>query len=158
MWKLCAAMGAVLAVSAGAANAEEATALQTAEACIRANAPEVAREDRSLESAAGFLVNYLCAAQVETASRWARNSEMLSVLTRASPQAASKIRVDPADGRLLVTPEPGKSPTDGLGGLNVLQSAFAPAVAPSLKALAARLVLEARAHTDGTRGGRRSKD
>lgn len=129
---------------AGSAGAAPVTVLKAAEDCIRANAGQIAALDNDLKSATDFLVEDLCAVEVEAASRFVRNTDLISVLGAGAPNAAARFSVDPTTGRLNAPVEPGKSPTDGLGAINLLQTAFAPAVAPSLRVLAARLILEAR--------------
>lgn len=136
---------ALVALLAGTpAQAETPGAMLRAEACLRLNVAKVAGLDGSLQSAADFLVNYLCAEEVEAASRFQRNSDLIAVLSASSPGAGAKLAVDTQTGRLKAPIEPGKSPTDGIGAINVLQAGFAPTVSPSLKALAGRLILEAR--------------
>lgn len=119
-------------------------AMQRAEDCLRSNAGRLANIDPNLESAAGFLVNYICAEPVEAASRFQRNTDLIAVLEKASLGAGAKISVDPETGRLQAPIEPGKSPTDGLGAVNILQAGFVPGTSPSLKALAGQLILQAR--------------
>jgi hypothetical protein len=131
-------------VAQAPAMAQTPAAPQRAEACLRANAGRVAAMDHSLESAAGFLVNYVCAEEVEAASRFQRNSDLVAILEKGAPGASAKITVDPESGRLRVPVEPGKSPTDGLGAINLLQSVLASSPSPSLRALAGQLILQAR--------------
>ena len=135
---------AMALLAASTASAETPTETVKAEACLRANVARVVAMDQDIESAAGFLVNYICGAEVEAASRFQRNTELVAVLERGVPGAASKVSVDPVDGRLRAPAEPGKSPTDGLGAVNVLQAGFTPSPSPQLKSLAAELIMKAR--------------
>ena len=133
----------------------EPPVMMAAENCLRGNVARVAALDKDLTSAADFLLEDLCAQEVEAASRYARNTDLIAVLAANAPAAATRISVDPVTGRLQAPVEPGKSPTDGIGAINVLQAGFTPAVAPSLRTLAARLVLEARAEAEEARTKRR---
>lgn len=136
----------------GAAAQPAPAAIARAEACLRANAERVARADPGLESAAGFLVNYVCAEEVEAASRWERNGELLRIVTAANDGKPVPFQLDPLSGRLAPVPpapgaKPGKDddgPLDGLGAVNALQSGFSVSVSPALKKLAAELILASR--------------
>lgn len=123
-----------------------------AEACLRDNAARVARADPGVESAAAFLVNYVCAAEVEAASRYERNAELLRIVAAAGGGQPVPFQLDPLTGRLIPVPpapgaKPGKDddgPLDGLGAVNALQTGFSVSVSPALKKLAAELILAER--------------
>ncbi|RZJ39852.1 MAG: hypothetical protein EON87_19215 [Brevundimonas sp.] len=58
-------------------DAPRAPALTNAEACLRDNAAQAVNVSSGATDAASFLVSYLCAAPVNAASSWQRNTEML---------------------------------------------------------------------------------
>jgi len=151
-----AAAVAALALACAASAQPAPSAVARAENCLRGNAERVARADPGLESAAGFLVNYVCGGEVEAASRYERNAELLRIVTAASAGKPLPFQLDPLTGRLIpVPPAPGAKsdkndddgPLDGLGAVNALQTGFSVSVSPALKKLAAELILAA--HTNG---------
>ena len=159
-----------LALVAGSASAADDSALARltarAEACIRANAPDVERLETSLLSATDFLAGNLCAVEVGARENYARNSAMLASMrsmqnsgwdddedASASPVAA-KARQKAADkmkalyAKMQIDPETGevKAPAGSslLMGFTITSGNRLVEVPADLRALAARATLDAR--------------
>lgn len=108
--------------------------------CLRLEAPRAARLEASVKLAADLLLENLCAAEVERAALFTRNTEALARFTPQSERAAAGLqggRVDPETGE-LVNPPAG----DVSGALTGAGDVTPP---PAMRRFAAELVIEAKA-------------
>jgi hypothetical protein len=135
-----------------------------AEQCLRQNVDHVVAVERDLESAANFLVNYACAAEVSGALRYQRNTAYVQVFStifktvgqtaavagKPTPPAVDfKASVDPETGAMVSPPATPGAPTNPMTAIMPLMDGLFGQVAPEtvpvdLRKLAGDLVLAAR--------------
>jgi hypothetical protein len=102
---IAAAIAAVCVVGVARADPAGDALSAKAEACIKSAAPEVSRMSADPTAAVGFLVNDLCAVEVQRAESYASNSRMLGELQATMPPVAlEKVSIDPVTGELRTPP------------------------------------------------------
>jgi hypothetical protein len=109
--RLFAALAIAIAFPAAAAAADDAQGRLDSKArdCVAASAPEVARVESNLSAAVDFLVNDLCARDIEVAGKYRLNRKVLDLLIMQQkpakaviPAAATMPPSKPADGPVKV--------------------------------------------------------
>jgi hypothetical protein len=143
---LFAALAAAAILPAATALADPAgEALEAkADACVRAQAPQVSAMSSSPNDAVNFLVDDLCGVQIQRAENYASNQRVLAVWQATMPATAlANVSVDPGSGEMK-TP-PGFSPPLNTSSmmLSTLRNITNPRA--HYRALAAQAVLAAKA-------------
>jgi hypothetical protein len=135
-----------------------------AEQCLRDNVERVVAVEPDVQSAASFLVDFVCAPQVSAASRYEVNKTLVRLMVDQAnalpvftipgqppaPRVTLTATVDPETGDVVVPPAPAGAAANPFStmlrnmGSSSLGQAGVQAVSPPLRHLAGDLVLAAR--------------
>jgi hypothetical protein len=156
--------GTVLVAAPGMSWAQQTPPVfARAQACLEANVERVVAAETDVTSAATFLLNYTCAAEVQAAGRYERNSVFVkgmtslfsgaitdSVANKGADPASTKLipsaSVNPETGEIVTPPRPPRSPFNPAEALlpSMGSQALFPESPPvTLRHLAGDLVLAA---------------
>jgi hypothetical protein len=156
------AAAAILLATSPASAQGKPPIVSRAEGCLRANVDRVVAVEPDVESAATFLLDYACAAEVAGAARYELNLALVKQFGamsatfpwpgagNASPSSpTAPASVDPESGDIILPPRPpGSAPnllTPMLQQTGPTSGQFTQLATPvSLRKLAGELVLEAR--------------
>jgi len=155
----------LFAMLASAASAQERPSIYLkAEECLRSNVDRVVTDEPNMQSAADFLITYVCADQVYRVTKYELNQtyvRMFSSMATAIPQVSPgpgkpppislkfDAKVDPETGDIIVPPEKPGDPPNPMANLLRMQMGtavlqFSQVMPVELRKLAGELVLATR--------------